>query len=105
MSTEGVRHAHSAGDSERARFEWATTTTGFALAPASVIDAFGGFARDDLWWSEGRGASHWLFVQTGGVGSGFRAYDKPGRRHLTHESLVSEFKHQSDAGTSRSAIS
>lgn len=39
-----------------------------------------------------QGASHWLFVQTGGVGSRFLAYDKPGRRHLTQEGLVTEFE-------------
>jgi len=92
MSGEGTRHAHAAGDGARIRIEHVTVTTEIALAPEIVFDAFSGFARYDLWAPEVQGASHWLFVQTGGVGSRFLAYDKPGRRHLTHEGVITEFE-------------
>ena len=83
MSKQEIRHAHAAGEGERTRIEHVTITTEIAHGPEIVFDAFSGFARYDLWAPEVQGASHWRFVQAGGVGSRFLAYDKPEPRHLT----------------------
>lgn len=85
-------HAHATVECDRCRIEHVTLTTEIAHPIELVFDAFSGFARYDLWAPEVQGASHWLFVQEGGVGSRFLAYDKPGRRHLTHEGLVTELE-------------
>ncbi len=84
--------AHGAGDGVRIRLEHVTMTTAIAHAPEIVFDAFSSFARYDLWAPEVHGACHWLLIQAGGVGSRFLAYDKPGRRHLTHEGVVTELE-------------
>jgi uncharacterized protein YndB with AHSA1/START domain len=84
--------AHGAGDGARIRLEHVTITTAIAHAPEIVFDAFSSFARYDLWAPEVQGACHWLLIQAGGVGSRFLAYDKPGRRHLTHEGVVTELE-------------
>lgn len=93
MSGEGKgEHAHATVERDRCRIEHVTVSTEIADATELVFDAFCGFARYDLWAPEVQGASHWLFVQEGGVGSRLLAYDKPGRRHLTHEGLVTELE-------------
>lgn len=84
--------AHAAGGGERIRLEHVTITTEIAHAQEIVFDAFSSFARYDLWAPEVQGACHWLLIQAGGVGSRFLAYDKPGRRHLTHEGVVTELE-------------
>lgn len=84
--------AHDHGATQSVRIEHATISTEVPYPPEVVFGAFSSFRRYDLWAPEVQGACHWLLVQAGGVGSRFLAYDKPGRRHLTHEGLVTEFE-------------
>jgi len=89
MTTE---HAHHAGRSEPERAVHAEFTTDVPRPVEEVFDAFTGFARYDLWAPDVQGACHWLYLKEGGPGSRFLAYDKPGRRHLTHEGVVTELE-------------
>lgn len=82
-------HAHGRAP-QHARIEHATVATMIQQAQDVVFDTFSRFARYELWEPAVQGGCQWLLVRAGGVGSRFLAYDKPGRRHLTHEGTVTE---------------
>jgi hypothetical protein len=70
------------------RIHHAAAGYNFSQSPDCVFNVLSRWARYEVWSPDKQGPAHWLVIQSGGTGSRFILYDKPGNRHLAHFGVV-----------------